>query len=135
MFERSAKLQSRYFAAIRGDAHLKERNHTVQRLTNLHEGRAAAFSVDFAVDRCGRMVSDYNESGCGWIRRLLRTLPKGRKSDQVARIALSANRDNTPRMAFPQNLRRGSSARIPARSDQARIRAKSRTSITAKRAS
>ena len=36
MFERSAKLQSRYFAAIRGDAHLEERNSTTQRLVNLH---------------------------------------------------------------------------------------------------
>ena len=61
MPERSAELQSRYFAAIRGDAHLNERNNATHRLVNLHYGRPASFSVDFIVDSWRRMVSDYNE--------------------------------------------------------------------------
>ena len=101
-FERSAKLQSRYFAAINGDTHLEERNNTIHRLVNLHEDHPAALSVDFAVDTWGRMVEDYNESSCEGDLRLLRMLPKGRRRDKIARIALSDNRDNSPAWHFPR---------------------------------
>ena len=72
MFERSAELQSMYFAAIHGDAHLEERNSTSQRLANVHGDRPTAFSVDFKVYTWDRMIADYNESFCGGIRRLQR---------------------------------------------------------------
>ena len=62
MFGRSAKLQSMYFAATHGDVHLKQRNSTIRRLVNLHEGRPTAFSVDFVADTWNHMVADYNES-------------------------------------------------------------------------
>ena len=60
-FGRAAGLQSRYFAAIRGVARLKERNPIAQRLFKLHVGRPTSFSVDFMVGTCGRIVSYYNE--------------------------------------------------------------------------
>ena len=53
MSERDGELQSTYFASTHGDAHLAERNATIQRLVNLHEGPPTAFSVDFMVDTWG----------------------------------------------------------------------------------
>ena len=83
---------------------MEERNDAIRRLANLHEGRPSAFSVDFAAGTWNRMVLDYDGSWCEWIRRLLRTLRKGRKRDHVAGIALSANRDNAPGGHFPRTF-------------------------------
>ena len=43
MFARAAKLNSRYFAATHGDAHLKEMPHPIRRLVNLIGHRPDAF--------------------------------------------------------------------------------------------
>ena len=87
-----------------GDAHLEERGNAILRLVNLHEDQPAAFSVDFVVGTWKRMVSDYNESCRDGVRRMLRMLLKWRKRDQVARKALSANRDNSPVWHFPMTF-------------------------------
>lgn len=104
MFEGDAELQSRYSPAIHGDAHMRQRNNTIQHLVKLRECHTASFSVDFTVNTWGQIVPDYNEGFGEGVRMPLRMLPKQRKRDQVDRIALSADSDNAPVMHCPDTF-------------------------------
>ena len=100
---------------------------------NLHEDRQSAFPVDFSVVAWNRLVSDYNESWRAGGRRLLRMPPKGRKRDQVARDALSTNRDNAPVWNSPKTFNIDSQEVFWHGNHQSRIRAESGTPVVSPR--
>ena len=76
-------------------------------MANLHDDRPDASPVAFIVDTWIRMATGYNESRCEGIRRLLRTPPKGRKRDKVARLGVSTSREKTPVWHYPKTFDMG----------------------------
>ena len=72
MFEKCATFQSRVFAAIYGEEHLKTRLKTIQWLIDFHENRPKVSQVEFLVDVWDRMNYDFVDARMEGVRRIMR---------------------------------------------------------------
>ena len=104
MFEKCDIAQSRYFAAVYGEEHLKPRSNAIRGLANTHEDHHKVSPIDFIGDVWGRMNHRFIDACLEGVRRIIRISPPVPKRDKIAISALRPRADGAPLWQFPDTF-------------------------------
>ena len=108
MLEKCATFQSRIFAAIYGEEHLRTRLKAVQGLIDIRENHPKVFRIEFLADVWNRMNYDFADACMEGVRRIMRIATPVSNRGEIARLAWRPRPDGTPLWQFPGTFSLGS---------------------------